>query len=406
MRIATASAPVMKRINRATILSVIRDERSISRSQIAVHTGLTKATVTNLVSELIDEGLLREDGRAPSTGGRRPIPVVLNPEARFVLGVDVGIHEVRVMAVDLGARAIDHWRYPLGAFQYNDQFLAALGDAIDQSLQSLIGRGGLVLDQWLGIGVGMHGVVDARAGLAIAAPHLGLSHVPVRDYLAGRFGVDVFMDNDVRAMALGERWIEPSQAPSNFIFVNVGVGVGAAIVLQGELWTGATGSAGEIGHHVVEPTGRPCACGKRGCLETVCSGPSLACRAVSAIQAGARSLIADLVGQDFTQVTGQTVYQAAELGDPLAIRLFETAGRYLGQSVGQLINALDPELVVIGGGVSRAGHHLFDPLIKEVKDITWGRLAEHVQIVPAGAPDGTQMGAATMVLETLFSPEL
>ncbi len=404
MRILTASAPTMKLVNRAAVLSAIRESGPLPRTEIADRTGLTKATVTNLVSELIHEGLVVEEAPARSTGGRRPIPVTLNPRSRFVIGVDVGIHEIRVVAVDMNAEPVVRQVTPVGRFDDNQMFLSVLTDAIDEVLNVMLSQSSRA--RWLGIGIGMHGIVDSRVGTAIFAPNFRLQNIPIGDELRARFGVDVIVNNDVRAMAARERWNGNPSVGGDFILVNVGVGIGAAIVLHGETLTGVSGSAGEIGHTVVDPNGRLCACGKRGCLETVASGPSIAHRAVEAIRGGIPSLVEDVVGGDLDRVTGYTVYQAARAGDGLARSLFQAAGIHLGNTVGQLVNAIDPEVVVIGGGVSGAGAFLMEPLESQVRQVAVKTAGEHLKIMVSNISDATVLGAAAMVLHPVFAPTL
>nr|WP_243239566.1 ROK family transcriptional regulator [Sulfobacillus harzensis] len=401
----TASAPTMKRLNLAAILSVIRQAGPLPRTEIAERTGLTKATVTNLVGNLIAEGLVMEELPGRSTGGRRPVPVALNPRSRFVIGVDVGIHEVRVGATDLNAAPIVRQVFPLKRLTSPDQFLAILGDGVDTVLQHMLSVEGMTLDQWLGVGIGMHGIVDAEAGTAIFAPNFGLHNIPIRETLQERFKAPVFVDNDVRAMAAGERWFGSPGAGSDFLFVNVGLGVGAAVVVRGETLTGASGSAGEIGHTVVEPNGRPCACGKKGCLETVASGPSIARRGVEAVRGGIPSLIPEVAGGDLDSVTAYTIYQAASAGDSLARSLFNAAGTHLGNTIGQLVNALDPDAVIIGGGVSGAGIYFWHPLVQRVRQVAVETAGAHLRVMPSTVSDATLIGAATMVLHSLFSPK-
>lgn len=404
MRVLTASAPTMKRVNRAAVLSVIREGGPIPRTAIADRTGLTKATVTNLVGELIDEGLVGEEAPVRSAGGRRPIPVALNPRSRFVIGVDVGIHEIRVVAVDLNAEPLIRRVTPIGRFDGNGMFLKALTDAIDEVLNAMLSQ--FSLAEWLGIGIGMHGIVDSQVGTAIFAPNFGLHNIPIGNELRARFEVNVVVNNDVRAMAARERWNGSPSVGGDFILVNVGVGIGAAIVLRGETLTGVSGSAGEIGHTVVDPNGRPCACGKRGCLETVASGPAIARRAVEAIRGGIPSLIAEVADGDLDQVAGHTVYQAARAGDGLARSLFHAAGVHLGNTVGQLVNAIDPDVVVISGGVSGAGTFLMEPLESQVRQVAVEPVGSHLKMIVSRVSDATAVGAAAMVLHPVFAPTL
>lgn len=394
----------MKRVNRAAVLSLIRLSDGIARSEIAVRTGLTKATVTNLVGELIEEGLVREAGPLRSTGGRKPIPVVLSPRSRFVLGVDVGIGEIRVAAVDLSAEVLVTRRYPLTPPHTNEGFLETLTDGVRDTLHAALALERLTLAQLLGIGIGMHGVVDRQGGTARFAPNLHLSNIHIRDHLTKHFPGEVAVDNDVRAMAAGERWFcGAGDALSDFIYVNVGVGVGAAVVVHGELLRGVSGGAGEIGHNVVEPNGARCACGKRGCLETVCSGPSLARRALELMESGRASKILDFAGGDPRRVTGETVFAAAEAGDGVARELFQTAGMHLGLLLGHLTNAIDPSTVIIGGGVSQAGAHLMDPLVEKATEVMLESGRSPVTFRRASVAHATQLGAAAMVLESTFS---
>lgn len=407
MKLVTASAPTMKQMNRSAILSLIRESGDISRSEIAERTGLTKPTVTNLVGELLEEGLVVEWGRGESTGGRKPVYLRLNPESRCILGVDVGIHELRIVALDLEARVLVRKSYEFSVQNSNQRFLTMLGDSVENVLLQLQESCHIHMSQVLGIGVGMHGIVDSGVGTAVFAPILKLGGVNIRDNLRARFGVDVLVDNDVRAMAAGERWFGNAKSLDNFIFVNVGVGVGAAIVVQGEILAGISGSAGEIGHVVVEPGGAVCSCGKRGCLETVCSGPALAQRAVAAIEAGTPTLIADLVDGDLSRVTGLTVHEAAERGDVLAKDLFTTAGRHLGEVLAFLINAVNPEAVIIGGGLSRAGRHLFDPILDSIGENALDIACAKLKVMRSSfLSNPTSVGAASMVLRNVFTPAL
>ncbi len=405
-RLVIGSAQFMKQLNRSTILTVIRDKAAVSRAEIAKITGLTSPTVTNLVTELIDEGLVVEGKRGQSSGGRKPILLKINPQARFILGVDIGVTRMRIVVVDLNATIKCRVERDLPSRTTSESFLQCLGDTIDDALQSAMMIATLRIEKLLGIGVGMHGLVDASRGVALFAPHLQLHNVDIRGYLNQRFGVPVLVDNDVRAMAIGERWFGKAQDISDFVYINVGYGLGSAIVIRNELHSGVSGSAGEIGHTVIDEFGPVCNCGKRGCLEVLSAGSAIASRAVAAIERGEHSVIEQLVHGDITKITGLIVYEAACKGDELATTILGDAGRYLGICIANLINILNPQAIIVGGGVANAGDFIFDEMRRIVQKHSLQVPLSATKIVNSSlGANGAAIGAASMVLETIFTPD-
>ncbi|UOF91541.1 ROK family transcriptional regulator [Fodinisporobacter ferrooxydans] len=403
--ILAGNAQLMKQINRSAILSVIRTQGPIPRAEIAKLTNLTPPTVTNIVGELMEERLVIEGERGHSSGGRKPIMLEINPQAGYILGVDVGSKRFTVLGVDLDANIHAEIERPLPAQPTVDSFLAMLADTLEDAITAIASGNQFAREQLMGIGVGMHGIVDVRQGLGIFAPNLQLREVPIRDYLMHRFSVPVQVDNDVRAMAVGESWFGNARDIQNFVCINVGYGIGAAIVLHHELYRGMSGSAGEIGHITVAEDGLRCSCGNYGCLQAMAAGPAIAQRAAQAIRTGTDSVLSSLVQERLEGLTGAMIHQAALQGDRLAIRVLADTGRYLGISIAQLIHILNPELIIVGGGVAKAGDFLFEPLRKTVEKHSLKLPFANTPIVPAALGEkATAIGAASMSIKALFSP--
>jgi glucokinase len=225
-------------------------------------------------------------------------------------------------------------------------------------------------DKLLRIGVGFGGPVDIRAGTVLTSHHVpGWDQYPLRDTLEGRLDATAVIDNDANAAAFGEARFGSGRGHRNILYVNVGTGIGAGLILNGSLYHGQHGMAGEIGHVTVVPDGPPCPCGKRGCLEAVASGRAIGRRAQEAARAdpqAAGHLLA-LAGGDAGAIDGTLVLAGARTGDPLALRLVGETAEYLGRALGNAANVVDPSMIVVGGGVGEAGEELFTPLRAAVR---------------------------------------
>lgn len=386
----------MKSLNKTLILNVIRTEGPISRAAIAKRTHLTPPTVTNIVGELIQSGLVIERTLGESKGGRKPILLTINTSAFQVIGVDVGIKQIKIVATDLNAQVIEILKKDISAPLTEEAFVALLKDGI----HSIMNRPRIKKGTIMGIGVGMHGLVDPDKGVSIFAPNLHLRHMPLRDQLEDAFGVPVEVDNDVRVMALGESWFGHGQGFENFVCLNVGHGVGAGIILDHKLYRGTSFTAGEVGHTTVDPTGPKCSCGNDGCLQTLVSGPAIAARAQEHIRSGKESILS---GDD---LTGEDVFAAALNEDVLAQEVLQETGRYLGIGIANMINTLNPARVIIGGGVANAARFIMEPLRETVTSRALENPVRATSIVTAKlGENATAIGAVTLVLHNLFVPE-
>jgi glucokinase-like ROK family protein len=391
----------MKSLNKSTILNVIRLHGPISRAEIAKLTKLTPPTVTNIVGELLESKLVVESELGESTGGRKPILLRINSTAFHVIGVYGGPKRVRAVVATLDGKVVHEVEKKNPPNPTIEQFLDTLKATVHQVIKETNAK----RETFLGIGVGMHGLVDPEKGISIFAPNLNLRNIPVKAALEKEFNLPVEIENDVRALALGESWFGQGKGISNFICVNVGTGIGAGIIIDHQLYQGISYTAGEIGHTTIDVNGPRCSCGNYGCLEALAAGPAIARRARQMIRLGKKSVIKDWVNGDLDKITGEMIHRAAQLGDTVAIEVLEDTGRYLGIGIANLINTFNPSRIILSGGVSRAGHFVLDALKETVENRALATPAKAVSIVISElGPNAREIGAFTLLLQKLFTP--
>lgn len=251
----------------------------------------------------------------------------------------------------------------------------------------------------LGMGVGCPGAVSRARGEVRESPNLRWKAFPLRDRIQALVDWPVAVDNDANCATLGEWWQGAGRGMDPLVGIVVGTGIGGGFILGGGLVHGASDGAGEVGHTTINVGGRRCACGNYGCLEAYASGPNIAARAREGIEAGAPSLLADLVEGDLDRITAATVYEAVEMDDAYATEVMTETAKMLGAGVANLINILNPRAVVIMGGVTRAGEHLFAPLRSEVRRRAFRSLADVCELLPAALPETAGVVGAAAVLK-------
>ncbi len=318
---------------------------------------------------------------------------------RWIIGVDIGGTNLVVGAVrEDGHEVRGIVSEPTGAPEGPD----AVVERIQAMAQGVVTttRANDAGAEILGVGIGSPGPLDRARGLVIFTPNLRWKNMPLRDRIGTALGLPASLDNDANCAMLGEYWRGAAQGTQNAVCFTIGTGIGGGVVVGGQLVHGASDVAGEIGHITIEVNGRRCGCGNDGCLEAYASGPAIARRAVEAIEAGAISDILDRVRGELDQITAQTVFEAVEAGDALADELVRDTARYLGVGIANLLNILNPEVVVVCGGVTKAGDHLFTPLRREVARRAFRPAVEACRIVPGALP-GTAgvVGAAKAWLD-------
>ncbi|HEY6223510.1 MAG TPA: ROK family protein [Gemmatimonadales bacterium] len=237
-----------------------------------------------------------------------------------------------------------------------------------------------------GVGIGSPGPLNTKTGIVLLTPNLGWVNMPLRDRVSAGLGMPATLDNDANCAVFGEWWRGAARGVDHVVGLTIGTGIGGGIVLNGDVYRGASDIAGEVGHMTIDSTGRRCKCGNYGCLEAYASGPAIAARAIEGIEAGADSSLPQYVKNDLTQITAQVVYEAAHDGDDFALEVVRDTVKFLGAGVASLINIFNPQVVVICGGVTLAGDKLFVPLRSEVKRRAFKPAVEVCRILPGELP--------------------
>ena len=318
---------------------------------------------------------------------------------RFVLGIDIGGTNLVVGSVAEDGSAVlatdsEPTQSEAGATDVLDRLVGLAERAIAATRREAPDA------EILGVGVGAPGPLDTRRGIVLLTPNLGWVNMPLRQIIHERLGLRAALDNDANCALLGEWWVGAARGARHAIGITIGTGIGGGIIIDGRLYHGASDVAGEIGHTTIDTEGRRCKCGNYGCLEAYASGPNIALRAVEELEAGAESRLRTLVGGDLRKITAQTVYQAAADGDELALEVVNDTAKFLGVGIGNLLNVFNPEVVVVCGGVTLAGDHLFEPLRREAARRAFKPAVAACRIVP-GELAGTAgvYGAAKAFLD-------
>jgi predicted NBD/HSP70 family sugar kinase len=387
---ATVDAAGMRAQNSSLLLKVIWRERHISRAEIARVTGLSPSTVSAIVAGLQHAGLVRETGAGLSRGGRRPTMIGFCDDVFTLIGVDIGASHVTVVLTDLRAdvRVARSGLYPVRSDP--DGALAMVRAFIDEGVREL----GVSLRHVIGIGVGVPSPVrpDAPGRLPPLIVPAWRDH-DVHEILTRAYGLPIFVENDANLGALAEQWWGAGRTGKDLTYIKIGTSIGSGHIINGELYRGAGGTAGEIGHLRIDPAGPRCACGLTGCLTTFIGSEILVARAQREV-AGAAGNIASV---------GDLV-RTARAGDAGARRIVADVGGHLGVAVASLMNVLNPGVVVLGGEITGVGELLLGSVRAAVRDRSVVTTFEDTGIMTSNLGDrAIAVGAATMVLQAALA---
>jgi len=378
--------------NRFEVLRHIIAAGPVARQEIAVETGLSVATVSNLVGELIQAGLLEEVGFQDSGGGRPRALVAVHRAGGVLAGVDVAETYVHVELFDAGLQVLASVEEPLHPQENRPE--QVVGHVVS-SLRTAVRQAGVDYDQLLGVGVSVPGQVDRDGGVSVFAPNWAWHDVPLRDQLAAELHLPLYLDNPLRASVVAELWFGAGRGHDDVAVLTLGTGVGAGLAFHGMLYRGATNSAGEWGHTTLVMDGRLCRCGSRGCVEAYVGAPG--------IMAQLHDVAPDspLMRPDDQTATIDALAAAYQAGDPVAVAVVAETARYLAVAIGDLINFANPEVVVLSSWVAA---RLGEPLLARVRAL----LSRHALSRPLARTEITlcriagnpvSLGAATFALE-------
>jgi predicted NBD/HSP70 family sugar kinase len=384
----------MRAINRFTILHAIRDVGTISRIELSRRTGLSQATVTAITAELLRDGMLLEQERGKSLGGRRPVPLTLNPQGAYTVGVHLSVDRINVVLMNLQANIInDH----LEMLDTTNLQVEPVVEKLVQAVHTCLWEADFSKKQISGIGVAMPGLIDSRTGVVHYIPNYQWQNVNLADLLSRQMNIPVYVENSANTLAIFEQWFGAGRGVDNFLLITIENGIGMGMVVNGQLFRGARGIAGEFGHMVVEENGPLCRCGDRGCLEAISGNNAILNLAVEAARRGEWS------PEDMENITIVEVREAAMSGNPAINEIYNRAGRVLGRGISNLYKLLDPEKIILSGKGVLAKKLLFDPMSQTLhKEISFDGNRRTRLFVQEWQPSNYARGAGALVLQEVY----
>lgn len=386
---------LMRAINLSKILETIRTVGMISRIDIARTTGLSQALVTGLTSDLIKEGLIIEKQSGEYEGGRRPMLLALNPEGAFVVGVNLSITEISVVIVNFEGTVVAFYTKPLAPIHHS---VSDIAESVVGAVQSCIWEANFAKKQISGVGIGIPGLVNSDTGIIRFLPNYGWENVNLKKMVQSNLDHPCYVDNSTNTLALAEQWFGEGKGIDNFLVVTIETGVGLGAVINGRIYRGGEGIAGEFGHITINPDGPECRCGKKGCVEAYTGN--------IAIMRDARQAALDghWDCKDPDAFTYEEVVEAAQNGADVLCRLFVRAGRMLGIGISHLITLFNPTKIIITGQGVWAGELIFDAMYSTLGNYISARFDHQTTqiIVQQWTEQDWARGAGALVLQELY----
>jgi glucokinase-like ROK family protein len=392
--------PTLNRVE-TQIIQHLRSDGELSRSELAKMMGYSRASMTGFVNDLMEHGIIKEVGEGASQGGRRSLMLSVNGDYGFIVGYDIGATSIDIALANFRGDILQHCSEP--ADVRNDAE-TVLGRCAELVQQMLVQRGASP-EQVVAVGVGVPGPVEFAKGILIAPPLMpSWENFPIKKYVTQTFpNATVVVDNDVNIMALGELHGGGGKGLHNFIWVKIGTGIGSGIIANGEIYRGASGVAGNIGHIEAEHNGTICRCGNSGCLEAMAAGPPIAQRGKEAAHAGRSPFLAVRLEENEGKLSAVDVGDAAASGDTAAIEIIRESGRLIGLVLAGLVEFFNPEVIYIGGGVSRIGFTLLSSIrqavLRRANSLSTRDL--HIEYSHLGEMAGV-VGAVTLTFPHIF----
>ncbi|MCT8137096.1 ROK family transcriptional regulator [Anaerobacillus sp. CMMVII] len=342
---------LVKLNNKSLVLQSIKDHGPLSRADISQRLGLTKGTVSSLVTELLNEQLCYETGPGESSGGRRPVMLVFNQTSGYAIGIDLGVNYILGVLTDLNGNITNEQTIYLNKTNYDDTLIA-----IKKIIRNLISRAPDSVYGVVGIGIGVPGIVN-KLGEILLAPNLGWKNTKLQEQIEQEFQLPVIIDNEANAGAYGEKCFGAGRDFEDIIYISAGIGIGVGFILNNELYKGKNGFSGELGHMIIQVNGRECSCGSKGCWELYASEKALLLEARQV-----DSSMSEELSLEHLIDLAPTNHEVQEL--------FQHVGHYLGIGINNIINTFNPEQIIIGNRLAMAKEWLDSPLKQVVESYT------------------------------------
>ncbi|MEW5873239.1 MAG: ROK family transcriptional regulator [Chloroflexota bacterium] len=402
-RPTTADQATVRKLNTSIVMECIRLQAPLSRAELAARTGLNRSTVSSIIDELIDRGFVHETTRQDPKIGRPGMLLQLNPEGGFAIGVEVGVDYISVILTNFVAEVL--WRRRVNILP-GEQQIAILEQA-EEMISQAIAYGRQAGLRPLGIGVGMPGLVDAQQGKLVLAPNLKWVDMPVRLIWTRRFNLPVFVENEANCAALGELLYGVARDVQSFIYLSTGIGLGGGIIIDGRLFRGSSGYAGEVGHTTLYQGGEVCGCGRVGCWETYVSPAAMLRRTHQLLQSGMPSCLVELAGGDPQNITIETLVDAAHKNDPLALQIIHEVASHMAVGICNLINTFNPQLIVLGGYLRLTSEWLIPVIQESFQKNVLAPLRDSIQVQASAQEfDACTIGAIALVLDDIVREPL
>ena len=385
-----ATQEATKHHNTQLILRIIYDRGEISRADVARITGLTRSTVSDIVSKLINDGLVAETGFANSSGGKPPIMLSVSDNARYLIGIDLANSEFRGAIVNLRGEIVSRVSMPINERD---------GDSALELVYTLVDKLLAASDKPIqGIGIGSPGLMDPVKGVVLKSVNLDWDNMPLGELLEARYNLPVYIANDSQVAALAEFAFGSVEGSSNLLLVKIGRGVGSGIIINGQLYYGDNYGAGEIGHVVVIQDGERCRCGNFGCLETLVSSRAIAERAKSIARGNPESILNRFISS-LDEIDTEVILRAYQAGDEEVQTIIIETGEILGRALAYTVCTLNINTVVIAGSLSRFGNGLRDPVERMVQQCVLPAIGLRTEVVISQlGEDIVVLGAASLIL--------
>ncbi len=398
----TADQAFVREMNLSTALRLIHTQAPISRAQLAVMTGLNKSTISSLVDELLERQLVHETGMNSIGTGRPATLLEINPQAGSIIGVELGVDFVSVAVTDFLGNILWRRREDADPAEGQEKMIAQTLGIVKEAATTCKRKG----SRFLGLGLATPGTVDLNEGLLIFAPNLHWRNVPFRKIFSEQTKLKIYVENDANAAAIAEHLFGVARHSKNFIFVFAGVGIGGGLFLNGQLYRGGNGYAGEIGHSPImaEPSQTVCHCGNRGCWETYANQYSIIQRMQARLEVKRTSIIPRLMAEQNASMSIPLIKQAADAGDIEAIESFSEAGHAMGQGFAGLINIFNPEKIILGGPLSIAWKYLLPGIEETVSRHALPEIDQQAEVLLSSfGPDASLIGAIAIVVDDVLS---
>ena len=386
--IQTADQIYVRKVNTTIVLETLRKLAPLSRAEISNHTGLNRSTVSSIVQVLLDHELIRETELQEDRVGRPGMSLTLNPKGGFAIGLEINVDYIGALLVDFNGRVLHQLKVDCHPKETADQILKKAVD-LGRVMVELAAQSGVTV---FGIGIGLPGVIDIHQGNLVFAPNLGWRDTPIQKIFYDQLKIPVFIENEASCAALGEYRYGVAQEVPDFVYLSGGVGLGGGIMLQGELFRGSLGYAGEIGHTVIYQNGNLCSCGRRGCWETYVGSDVILEKYKKSINGGKPD-----------QLEFDDLVKAAEQNDPGVTKILNETAVHLGVGVVNLVNIFNPALIVLGGELSRVGQWIIPKISEMIIDQA---LTGNLDQLPVRASqlgsDACLKGAVSLVLDEVI----